>query len=50
MQTPSVKGLNAVANHCTIAHITVLLLDLTAVKTGHKDKIRFIKKFLPTLF
>ena len=50
MQTPSVKGLNAVANHCTIAHITVLLLALTAVKTGHKDKIRFIKKFLPTLF
>lgn len=49
MQTPSVKGLNAVANHCTIAHITVLLLALTAVKTGHKDKIRFIKKFLPYL-
>lgn len=50
MQTPSVKGLNAVANHCTIAHITVLLLALTAVKTGHKDKIRFVKKFLPLLF
>lgn len=49
MQTPSVKGLNAISNHCTIAHITVLLLALAAVKTGHKDKIRFIKKFLPTL-
>ncbi len=49
MQNPSVIGLNATANHCTIAHITVLLLALTAVKTGHKDKIRFIKKFLPNL-
>jgi len=49
MQTPSVKGLNAISNHCTIAHITVLLLALTAVKTEHKDKIRFIKKFLPYL-
>ncbi|MEW6617705.1 MAG: transposase [Patescibacteria group bacterium] len=49
MQSPTVKGLNAVANHCTIAHISVLLLALTAVKTGHKDKIRFIKKFLPYL-
>lgn len=49
MQNPSVIGLEAIANHCTIAHITVLLLALTAVKTGHKDKIRFIKKFLPHL-
>ena len=47
MQNPSVIGLHATANHCTIAHITVLLIALTAVKTGHKDKIRFIKKFLP---
>jgi len=49
MQNPSIKGLNATANHCTIAHITVLLLALTAVKTGHRDKIRFVKKFLPNL-
>jgi len=49
MQDPSVKGLNATANHCTIAHITVLLVALTAVKTGNKDKIRFIKSFLPNL-
>jgi len=47
MQNPSVIGLQATANHCTIAHITVLLIALTAVETGHKDKIRFIKKFLP---
>jgi hypothetical protein len=49
MQNPSVIGLNATANHCTIAHITVLLIALTAVKTGNKDKIRFVKKFLPNL-
>jgi transposase len=49
MQNPSVIGLNATANHCTITHITVLLVALTAVKTGHKDKIRFVKKFLPHL-
>lgn len=47
MQNPSVIRLEATANHCTIAHITVLLIALTAVKTGHKNKIRFIKKFLP---
>lgn len=47
MQNPSVTGLQATANHCTIAHITVLLIALTAAKSGHKDKIRFIKKFLP---
>ena len=49
MQNPSVIGLNATANHCTIAHITVLLVALTAVKTDHRDKIRFVKKFLPHL-
>jgi transposase len=49
MQTPSVRGLNAIANCCTIAHITVLLIALTAVKSGNKDKIRFIRKFLPNL-
>jgi hypothetical protein len=49
MQKPSVYGLNAVSNHCTIAHITVLLIALTATRTGHKDKIRFVKKFLPNL-
>jgi hypothetical protein len=49
MQNPSVTGLAATANHCTIAHITVLLVALAAVKTGHKNKIRFVKKFLPTL-
>ena len=49
MQHPTVSGLQAVSNLCSIAHITVLLIALTAVKTGHKDKIRFIKNFLKIL-
>jgi len=49
MQKPSIYGLNAVANHCTIAHITVLLIALTAAKIGHTDKARFVKKILPNL-
>ena len=49
MQNPSVRGLQAVSNYCTIAHITVLLVALTAAKTGNKDKIRFVKSFLPNV-
>ncbi len=47
MQHPSVKGFNANSNLCTIAHITLLTLALSAVKTGRKDKIRFIKRLIP---
>jgi len=49
MQNPSVRGHSATANHSTIAHIAVLLVALTAAKSGHNDKIRFIKNFLPKL-
>lgn len=49
MQRPTVKGLNATRNFCTIAHITVLLVALLAVKTGNKNKIRFVKSFIPHL-
>jgi len=49
MQNPSVRGLRAISNHCTIAHITVLLIALTAARTGNKDKIRFVKSFLPNI-
>ena len=49
MQNPSVRGLRAISNHCTISHITVLLVALTAAKTGNKDKIRFVKSFLPNI-
>ena len=49
MQNPPVIGLKATANYVTIAHITVLLVALTAVKSDSKKKIRFIKSFLPNL-
>jgi len=47
MNNPGVKGLNAVSNHATIAHITVLLVALAAIKSGNKDKTRFVKSLLP---
>jgi hypothetical protein len=47
MQSPSVRGYNAIANHATIAHITVLLVALTAHINGYQDKIRFVKSFVP---
>ncbi|MCG2714810.1 MAG: transposase [Candidatus Marinimicrobia bacterium] len=47
MQNPSVVGVDATANHCTIAHISVLLVALTAVNNNVKDQIRFIKSFIP---
>jgi len=50
MQYPTVKGLNATANLCTIAHITVLAVALTAVKIDQKDKIRYVKTLIPKLF
>lgn len=49
MQKPSVVGLNATRNLCTIAHITVLVIALAAVKTGHNNKVRFVKSFIPNL-
>jgi hypothetical protein len=49
MQNPSIRGLRAISNHCTIVHITVILVALTAAKTGNKDKIRFVKFFLPNI-
>lgn len=49
MQEPSIKGLNATANSCTIAHITILLVALATVKTGNKDKIRFVKSFFSNI-
>lgn len=47
MQNPSVVGANAIANHATIAHITVLLVAITAAKNDFKEQVRFIKSFLP---
>jgi len=48
-QEPAVYGLSAVSNHCTIAHITVLVVALTAVRKGQANKLNFAKKFLPNL-
>jgi hypothetical protein len=47
MQHPTIKGLPAIRNHCTIAHITVLVVALTAHRLGYKDHIRFVKSFVP---
>jgi hypothetical protein len=47
MQKPSVVNLISTQNHCTIAHISVLLVALTAAKYNFKEQIRFIKSFLP---
>jgi hypothetical protein len=45
-----VKGLNATANPCAIAHITVFAVALTAVKIDQKHKIRYVKSLIPKLF
>jgi len=47
MQHPTVRGLQANSNHCTIAHIATLLIATTATKQGEPDKIRWIKSFVP---
>jgi len=47
MQHPTVRGLEANQNHCTIAHIATLLVALTAARMGQKDKVRWIKSFVP---
>ena len=47
MQNPTVRGYHANRNHATVAHIAVLLVALTAHKSGQKDKIRFVKSFVP---
>ena len=47
MQEPSVIKLKATANHCTITHIIVLLIALTAAIYNVKEQSRYIKSFLP---
>jgi len=47
MQEPPVTGINAIRNYCTIAHIAVLLVALAANRSGHPDKIRFVRSFVP---
>lgn len=47
MQHPPVIGLKAISNYTSIAHISMLLVAITAAEHGMKDKVRFIKSFLP---
>ncbi len=44
---PTVRGLAATRNHCTIAHIAALLVANAAHATGHPDKLAFIRTFVP---
>ncbi len=47
MQKPSVVGLTATANMCTISHITVLAIAYFSSFVKEPNKIRFVKSFLP---
>lgn len=47
MQQPTVRGLQAIRNYCTIAHVTTCLVALTAHREGHPDKLRFVRSFVP---
>ena len=47
MQEPTVRGLKAMRNYCTIAHITTCLVALAAHKQGHTDKLRFVRTLVP---
>ena len=46
MQKPTVKELRAIANLCTIAHITVLAVAYFASFVKEPKRIRFVKSFL----
>jgi hypothetical protein len=47
MQEPTVIGLQATKNYCTIAHIATCLVALVAHEEGHADKLRFVRSFVP---
>lgn len=47
MQKPTVRGFASIENHCTIAHITVLLVANAAYDSGHPDKMAFVTTFVP---
>lgn len=49
MQDPPVIGIDAIRNYCTIAHITVLLVALAAKRSGHPNKTRFVRSFVPDI-
>ena len=47
MQDMPTRGLISAQNLCTIAHITVLLVALTAHRHGHSDHLAFVRTFVP---
>jgi hypothetical protein len=47
MQEPTVIGLQATKNYCTIAHIATCLVAVVAHEQGHPDKLRFVRSFVP---
>jgi hypothetical protein len=49
LEQPTVHGLNANRNHCTIAHIATLVVALTASRLGEPEKIRAVRSFIPSL-
>jgi hypothetical protein len=49
MQHPTVKGLRAVSNYCTVAHIATCLVALAAHGEGHAEKLRYVRTFVPEL-
>lgn len=49
MQDLPTRGLTSARNLCTIAHITVLLVALTAHRQGRSDHLAFVRTFVPTL-
>lgn len=49
LQNPTVVGLAATRNHCTISHITMLFVALAAHCEGFPDKIRYVKILLASI-
>jgi hypothetical protein len=47
MQDMPTRGLIAAQNLCTIAHITVLLVALTAHRQGYSENLTFVRTFVP---
>jgi hypothetical protein len=48
MQDLPTRGLAAARNLCTIAHITVLLVALTAHRQKRSDHLTFVRTFVPS--
>jgi hypothetical protein len=49
MQDLPTRGLAAARNLCTVAHITVLLVALTAQRQKQADHLTFVRTFVPSL-